>query len=346
MPSQTATASTDVIVKKLLERHVQHELSRFEAPDLMDWIREETGKVFDWLNSTKLNQIITAEQIKEVIHRNVVERQIPGAITEVAGDAASRLFSDDLHLNTPLNEIIGSGEYEDFVDKLLELHEQRNNGLDLIIDLPIYKELISDVIYQAMIRYIYDSNVISKKIPGVSSLLKMGRAAVHKTAPKLEGAVEENVKSYIADNLGFLLHESKTFLLESLTDEQLKNSAQELWDAIENRTLGEFQEGMDSLDLSEFIVLGYEFWLRFRQSKYFKDRYELVVDYLFERYGDNTLDLLFDDFLITTDTITEEVERFAPKILNTLKQSGQLEALIRRRLEHFYHSDSALKCFE
>ena len=340
----SARPSPEIMAKKLMEQHLKHELASFDEQVFMGWLQEESASAFNWLRSVKLNQLLSAEQIKDVIRRNVVERKIPGAIAEVAGEAATQLFSSETHLKTQLNEIISSGEYEEFVDKLLELQEQRNNALDLMIDLPIYKDLISDVIYQAIVRYIYDSNLFSKKVPGVSSLLKMGRAAVHKTAPKLEGALEENIKNYIADNLGFLLHESKTFLIDALTDEQLKTSAMALWDVIETKTLGEFQEGMNSLDLSEFIVLGYEFWLHFRESAYFKNRYEQVVEYLFEKYGDHPLSTLFDDFIITPDNLLEELELFAPKILETLKESGQLEALIKRRLENFYCSESALKC--
>jgi hypothetical protein len=175
-------------------------------------------------------------------------------------------------------------------------------------------------------------------------MLKMSKSVLNKAAPKFGSGIEESVRSYITDSLEFILDESKSFLNESVTDEQLKASALDLWDMLEDKTLGEFQQGMDSVDLSEFVVLGYEFWRTFRKSDYFKHAYETVVDYFFEKYGEVEFGILLEDFMITPERAMKEVELFAPLALNTLIDSGQLEGLIRRRLATFYDSEAVQKC--
>lgn len=332
------------VARQLLELHIQHELAAFSPDTFITWARDETGLLFDWLKTLPLNDLVTARQIKTVIQTNVVEQDVPGAIAEIAGEAATSLFTSELHKNTLLKDVMSRKRFEEFVEKLIELEEQRQEGLDKIIDLPLYGELISGVLYQAMTRYIYESNVLSKNIPGVASMLKMSKNVFNKAAPKLGNGLEDSIKSYIAGSLEFFLDESKSFLRDSVTDEQLQASAMELWSMIEDKTLGEFQQGMDSLDLSEFIAIGYEFWLNFRKTTYFKNSYETVVDYFFDKYGPQTLSNLFDDLMITPERAVRELELFAPEILEKLKESGQLEALIRRRLEGFYHSKAALNC--
>jgi hypothetical protein len=334
--------SPEDIANKLLELHVQHEMASFDEVTLMAWIREESGTLLNWVRTINISQLVSAQKIKDVIKTNVVDREIPGAIAEIAGEAAAHLFTSEQHLNTHLSEIIDNKQYEGFVEKFLELREQRTEVLNHIIDLPIYRDLISGVLYQAITRYIYESNIISKKVPGVSSMLKMGSKMVSKTVPKLGGAVEDNVKSYISNNLGFILDVSKSFFEDTLTDDEIKVSAMDFLDLLEDKTLGEFQEGMDSLDLSEFVALGYEFWLRFRNTDYFKNSYELMVDYFFDKYSEGDLGILLDDLTITQELVVTEADRFAPQIINTLKESGQLEGLIRRRLERFYTSEEAL----
>ncbi len=338
------THSAEDIANKLLELHVKHEMASFDEATFMTWVREESETLLSWVRTINISQLVSAQKIKDVIKSNVVEREIPGAIAEIAGEAATHLFTSEQHLNTHLSEIISNTQYEEFVDKLLELHEQRKEGLNRVIDLPIYKDLISGVLYQAITRYIYESNIITKKVPGVSSMLKMGSKMVNKAAPKLGGAVEDNVKSYISTNLSFILKESKSFLENNLSDEELKVSAMDFLDMLEDRTLGEFQEGMNSVDLTEFVALGYEFWLRFRTTEYFKNSYELMVDYFFDKYSEGDLGVLLDDLAITEDEIVNEAERFAPQVVKTFKESGQLEGLIKRRLERFYSSDAALSC--
>ncbi len=336
--------SPEDIANNLLELHVKHEMAALNTTTLMSWFKEESGTVFEWLRTVKLNQLVTQKSVNETIQRNVVEREIPGSIAEIAGEAATKLFTSEQHKNTILNEIITTHEIEEFVDKALELEEQRKEGLDRIIDLPIYTDLISGVLYQAIVNYIYENNVFSKKVPGVASMLKFGSSVISKTIPKLEGAVEDNVRSYISNNLGLIITESKLFLENNMTDEELKTSAMDLWDFVEGKSLGDLQTGIDSLDLSDFVVLGYEFWLRFRKSEYFKSSYELIVEYFFDKYGESDLSMLFDDFMMTPERIVEEAERFTPQLLETLKESGQLEGLVRRRLESFYTSSAAIKC--
>ncbi len=330
------------IADQLLNAHVQHELAAFNEDKFMAWARDESEALFSWLNTITLNDIVTKESIKSVVHINVVERNVPGSVAEIAGEAATHLFNANFNIGTKLSDIMTNHQFEEWVDKALELHEQRRRGLNRLIDLPIYTDLISDVIYQAITRYIYETNILSKKVPGVSSMLKFGKKMVDKAAPKLEGALEENIKNYIADNLAFLIRESKSFLENSLTDEQIKQSAMDIWDSLSTKTLGELQEGMSSLDLTEFVVLGYEFWLRFRKTNYFKHCYELVIDYFYEKYGDSALTLLLEDFNISPERAIEEVSLFAPQALKVLTESGQLEKMLRRRLASFYESSTAL----
>lgn len=330
----------------LLELHIKHELQQLEGSKFLELCDQEIQFIFTELQSAQLTDIVQADQINKVIFDNVVEAPIPGAIAEIAGEAADALFNSKSHRNTKLKQIISKKSYIEFIDKALELKEQRKQGIDKIIDLPIYADLISGILYQSIVRYIYDNNMLSKNIPGVSSILKMGRNAVNKAAPKLGSGLEDSIRGYISDSLELILVESKAFLDESVSDEELKVSAIELWDVLENKKLAEFQEGMSSLDLSEFISLGYDFWLSFRKSKYFKHSYETIVTYFFDKYGNQPLQVLMDDLEITPERTLEYIQLFAPKALQALKETGLLEALIRRHYESFYNSDEIITLLE
>ena len=335
--------TADEIGRQLLELHLQHELAAFDEASFMRWLTEESETILCWLRSIKLNQLVTAKTIKAVIKRNVIEREIPDAVLETISDATACLIDSKKHKNTHLSEIISNRMYEEFVDEILELEQSQRKFLARIIDLPIYKGLISGVLYQAIINYIYEHNIVSKNVPGVTSLLKMSQRVVNFTAPKLSGAVEDNVKTYISSNLNFLLDESKQFLAESLTVEEMKSSAMDFLEMLDDETLGELQTGIESDNVRGFVVLGFEFWLHFRETRYFRNACDLMVDFFFKKYGNIKLGVLLDDFEITQQQLMEEAGAFAPRILNTLKRSGQLEGLIRRRLDSFYSSSAALE---
>lgn len=340
MPRSPAAAKK--IAQDLLDLHVQHEMSAWNAKAFQKWLKSELLILFEWLQTVPLQTLVTAEQVKATVQRNVIDSELPEVITEMASESANRLFDSEIHNNTTLNEILTASQFEEFVDKLLELREPRQKVINQIIDLPVYRNLISGVLYKAILRYFQESNLLSKNIPGVSSMLKLGKSMVNKAAPKLEDAVGTNIEAFIAKNLDFLVRESKVYMEQSLTDEQLKSSTMELWDSAETVTMADFQEGIDSLDLSELISLGYEFWQTFRQTEYFKGCFELVVDDIFRRYGKQSVGSLLDELLITPDRIMAEADTFAPRLLKTLKSSGQLEGIIRRRLEKFYFAGKTL----
>ena len=330
--------SISPMAQQLLEMHLRYEMQCFKHDNFIELCTTEAEFLLEAVSKIQLNTVVSPEQIKKVINENVVKASIPGAIAEVAGEAADALFNAKSHQETRLNQVFTKKDFEEFVDKALELKQQRDKGLNRLIELPIYSELISGILYQAILRYICDSNLISKNVPGVSSMLKMGRNVMSKTAPKLGSNLEESVRSFIEESLDFILEESKKFLEDSITDEQIKESAMELWETVENKPLSEFQQGMNSLDLSEFIALGYDFWLKFRKSEYFIKSYETIVDYFFERYGEQDIKMLLEDFDISKKRLIEPIKIFAPKALETFKENGILEELLRRHLEGFYHS--------
>ena len=44
----------------------------------------------------------------------------------------------------------------------------------------------------------------------------------------------------------------------------------EIWEAIADNHLSVYFSALDANDLEDFIVVGYDFWLHFRNTKYFK----------------------------------------------------------------------------
>ena len=339
----TVSSSVRQRAEQLCELHLQHELAQLSEDQFLEWFTSESSELLEAFQQITLADFISSDRVKAIIKDQVVEQEIPGAIAEIAGEASVNLFRSEKHLDTPLKDIMRADQFEGFVRKLLELETQRHNIINGVIDLPVYRELISGVIYQAITRYIYESNVLSKNIPGVSSVLKMSRNVVNKTVPKLGGAVEEGIRKYIKSNLGLFQQESKSFLINSLTAEELEASILDFWDSIENKTLGKIQEGMDAVDLSELVVLGYEFWLEFRQSPYFEHCYQSVVDYLYSTYGNEPMAILFEDLGVTSETLVKQAEYIAPPLLNQLRNSGQLEVMLKRRLDGFYQSQAALE---
>lgn len=344
--SRTAARTPKTISEQLLELHLAHELARFDTDALIDWVREELAHELEGVRAIPLDQLIAAEQVRQVIDRHVIQNDLPDALIAFASRAACRQFDAEWHHRTRLNSLITSEQFEAIVDLLLRFPDQRQAAIDHLIDLPVYQELISGILYKAIGRFIIEENIVSKKVPGVSSMLKFGKRVMDRTLPKLEGAFEDKLRAFIAGNLKFLLRESKTFMQDSVTDEELRESALALWASIEDRTLGELQQGMDHEDLSACIALGVDVWTHLRSTDYFRQSADQVIDLFYTEYGEQPVGTLLDALQITPDRLMQEVAAFAPEMLKALKHGGQIERLLRRRLASFYHSDAAQACLQ
>ena len=118
------------------------------------------------------------------------------------------------------------------------------------------------------------------------------------------------------------------------------------WVSVEDKTIVDLHAGLGEVQLQEFVVLGYEFWLTFRQTGYFEEMARAVVVHLFEKYGDRPVTDLLGDVGVDQAVIIKEVEELGIPLVDLLREEGYLEAALRRRLEPFYKSAPVKKILE
>lgn len=339
-PVSAAQTPVKPLAKTLLELHLQHELQRFQGERFLEEVRAEVKAFLETLERVTLNDWVTPEQVMGVIQRNVVDLKISGGVTELAGEMANKVYNSKAHRETPLKDIMTARQFEEFVEKLLSLKSHRQRVVSQVLGHPVYAELVSKILYQGIMQYLAKTNVIGNSIPGVAAVFKFGKKMVDKAAPDLEANLEASLLNFIGKNMAFFIRQSEIFLNETLSDQAIKGTIMDFWDAIENKQMKHFQKGIDTLDLSEFVVLGYEFWLKYRKTEHFHNCCQVVVDAFFKKYGDQPLSVLLKEMGVSNSMILTEAEIFAPRVAELLLRNGYLEERLRVRLESFYYSDA------
>jgi hypothetical protein len=94
-------------------------------------------------------------------------------------------------------------------------------------------------------------------------------------------------------------------------------------------------------DVEDFVVLVYEFWLRYRKTAFFRRISNEIVDYFFGKYGQVTLLEAIEDMGVSERMVCDEVVGLLRPMIEHAARSGVLEHYIRARLEAFYHSSAA-----
>jgi hypothetical protein len=326
------------LISKFLEAHIAHELNRFKRGGYKKTIREEVVAVFEWLKKIKLKDVITPEQVIGMIERNAVELPVAGGVTELAGEMSQRVLASPQNKKTTLENIFARKQFDDIVDKIGSLKSARKDVIHRFVTSSVYSQQISEVLYSGIKEYLLAENIFAQKVPGVSSLIKLGKYAVNKTMHSLETAIENKIKSYIQSNLGNTIKRSERSLNEYFDETHIIEMGEEIWSSTAKTKLSEYFNKIDANDMEDFIIIGYDFWLNFRQTPYFRTIYTDLVNFFFEKYSDRELDVILEDVGVTQKMVINElIEAVSPGI-ETALSIGYLEERIRARLEDFYLS--------
>lgn len=335
-------ASTD-LADALLEQHVKHELSSLKGAKLRRFLAQEVDELLGYAGQVTLGRITSAEQVMGLIRRVVINMELDPGIPELAGEMAAEVLNAPIQKTTKLSQIITREQATGLLEQTLELRQQREQVISEIMAHPVYQEMVSNLVYQGVVNYLYEDNVLTKSVPGVGSMMKFGKRMANRAVPGLDESFERRFKTWLSDSLPGLISRSEQFLHKSLTDDELRDSVMAVWVSLEDRTIEELREGLGDIQLQEFVVLGYEFWLQFRKTPYFEGCAEAVVTHLFELYGDRPVLDLIKDMGVNRDLVMAEIDGYAMPVIDVLREEGYLEALIRRRLTPFYSSAAARK---
>ena len=331
---------------QMLELHVKHEIASLKGAKLRKFLKQGVSELLDLAGGITLNRIASEHQVMETIQRVVVNMELDAGIPELAGEMATEVLNAPVQSTTALGDITTREQATGFVEEMLELRQQRERVISEIMAHPVYQELVSNVVYQGVVNYLYEDNLITKSVPGVGSMMKFGKRMANKAVPGLDETFERRLKAWLSDSLPGLINRSEQFLQKALSDDEVRDTVMAAWVAMEDRTLADLQEGLGDVELQTFVVLGYEFWLQFRKTDYFEGCARAVVAHLFLKYGDRPLTDLLGEVGVTEDLIMAEVDAWAIPIIDVLREEGYVETLVRRRLAAFYNSAAARRILE
>jgi len=351
------------LLNQLLETHIEHELNSFKNGAYKKTVKKEVSAIFRWVGHVKLKDIITPEQIIELIKQKVVESPVPGGITELIGEMSRKVLSSIHNEKNLFEDIFARKQFDIIMDKGSSLVNVRTYLIKKILNSPAYSKLISNIIYIAIKEYlITESKIVQTKIPGVSSLLYLGKntvkmvesfpvissiinvckESINDALPTFETEIENRIIEYIESTLDNKIQHSENFLIELLNEKNMIVLADQIWDSISKNPLSEYFNTIDPNDMEDFILIGYDFWLHFRKTQYFENIYKELVIYFFEKYGDNELDIILEDVGVSEDMVINDIIHVVSPAIKTALNIGYLEERIRSRLESFYFSEKTV----
>jgi len=323
-------------IRALYEAHVAHDLAARRGDALVLGLERDAAAVFAWLGEVPLEELLSRKQVLDIIERYVIELRISGGITELAGQMSQVVFASDAGRTTRLDEMLSPEAYEEFADKIASLDGARQQVLQLVAGTRALRAILARVVTTTLVRRLLRpaTRARAARSSRAGTLLASLRARLE---PALTRRLEPRLERYFESAAEQLLHE-EVQLEELVPSDSVRALADEIWDTVARREVAELFAAIDSGDLEDFVVLGYECWLAFRKTPFFRTVCTQVVDMIFVKYGQGSAMAFVEDMGVTERMILDEVRRLYVPALEHAAATGLLERQIRARLEPFYRS--------
>jgi hypothetical protein len=297
------------------------------------WVKE----TFAWCENIKFNDVFTPEQIVGIIERNVIELKVSGGITELAGQMSRAVFASKSSATTLVEEICPPAMYQEFADKIMSLDAVRGELIACIIRSPAIATLAGRVVSRMLV----ETNFMNRGSAG-GGLHGLVSELQHRLLPEVEQRLERWVEKFVEKRAQQYLRDREQQLCEALDRELLRDVVDEVWDLLSVKPLNEAVGSFSAQDLEDFVVLVFEYWLKFRRTRYFRAVSREVVERLFAKYGDEALATLIADMGVNEAIVSRELLAAFGPLVHRAACTGFLEQQIRAHLEPFYRSAAVL----
>ena len=333
------SSSAQDLAPKIKEAHVQFLLSRLQNEGLTQTIDRELGALFEWGQTVSLNQILDRELLIKSINRWVSTAPFNEELRSIVERCIIAGIQAELNNGANLTSLVPKDEYDKTITHFAKFEKIRVDVIRMILESPIYSELISDVLYHGIKDYVLTENVVVKKVPGVSALMKAGAKSLNKAMPKLESAAEGTIKKFISNNLRSSVELSEKILNNALSESNIKSIADHFWTNISGKEFGKFQEYIEDGDVDQTLSVANDLWSDVRNAEYLNNMIERIVEHLLDDIGDRKLAELATAIGYDKDYLTQELKQTLPGTLGNEHLMEYLEQRIRADLDDFYSGD-------
>ncbi|MEO9322131.1 hypothetical protein ABFT23_01490 [Nocardioides sp. C4-1] len=333
--------STDDLAQRLLDAHVRHEVERLTGELLAEDVSDLVHSLFDTVGDQQVADLVDTRVVHEVVERLLVS--VPGSAA-VAGlvEMVRDVVREGPDERFALGDVVERGQVEALVDALLGLTPVLERVLTRLQDSPMVGAMASRFMARIVGEVMQTNQAIADKVPGLGSLLSFGTAA----AKQVAGAAGSPFEALVGDAVGkgstFAVGRMNHILLETLRDPTTRDAVLQAWDLAAAEPVRGAGDDAAAEEAAEqwgavvhaghdvvVTVLGDERTVAFGRA---------ILEAFVERFGGYTPVELLDELDLDRADVVDDVVRLAPAFLAPLLESGDLERLVRDRLEPFYRS--------
>lgn len=320
----------------LLEAHTRHVMQQLSGDALDALVETETALACDWLAARPVTALAGPVLVRDFLLRNVFDITPSEQLLAQVGLLATRALASPLNEETRLDAILDKKDFDHIAERLIEMEDVRNDIVHAILQSHDVTHLISDIVFNGVKNYLAENSNIAKKVPGMSSLMKVGKGMMERmgTDTMVEGAL----KNYVHQNTRATMEMTERLVRQALESHKLKAASHKAWQKVHSLRLDIATKHVTEAQVREVVAIGNRLWNHFRQTGYARGMLAELVEAWFEERGQEPALSVLESIGLGRERLAGEVRLFLKPLLQELVSSGHLEARVRSHLEDFYGS--------
>lgn len=335
MPRRPSRAES--IAQQLLDAQVGYHLHRLTADQLPSTVARLADDLLAAASQHPIEDLVDREAIKATVVRAL--RTVP-ASAAVSGlvELATTIVYDGPAEPYPLGQLADRQQIEVLVDELLALNPVLERAFDRLSDSPAVGTTASRFMGRIVAEVLAANKAITGKVPGLGSLMSFGTTA----ASKVVGAADKQLEGFIGDTVGkggaFAVRRLNRIIMETLRDPTTREAALQVRDLISQEPVAGLSAYATRADVSGAVDAMHELTVTTVATEHVAHLAEVIVEGFFERFGGYTPTELLDELELSRQDLIADLVRIAPRVVDALHGTGDLERMLRAQLEPFYTS--------
>lgn len=320
------------------DAHLRFEMARWQGDRLEETLAGEAEALLDWLDVTTVADVCPAGATADLATDILRDLQVTDELSALAVDVVRAVRDACMDSEFQLADLADADDVHQVVRVSVGMPQLRRRAIEALTDNPAYHELVVHVLYHGVKAFVLSENVVARKVPGASSLIKFGQRSLNSAVPGLEEGVDRRLQRFVQAQIGETLMESKRFIDGYLTS----GAAHELVDTVAKSVgptgLREVAELIDEGDAEALTLAMTPMVEHVLRSGLLGRLVGPVIERVVGEHGDETVTQLLDGWGFDRAALTMRLVQAARPIAAHAVDSGYLEQRLRVRLDAFYQS--------
>jgi hypothetical protein len=325
------------VAERLLDAQVDYHLDRLTGDQLDSTIVQLADDLLTAAGKQPLEHLVDRDSVKAIVVR--VIGTVPGSAA-VGGivELATTVAYDGPAEPHPLGELVDRDRFAAVLDELLALNPVLERALERLTASPLVGTMASRFMGRIVGEVLQANKAVADKVPGLGSLMSFGTSA----ASKVMGAADKQFEGLIGDTVGkggtFAVRRLNRIVIETLRDPTTREAVLQVWDLLAEEPVVGLHRYVTLEEMTGVVDAVRGLAVATAAGAHVATLGEVLVDGFFDRFGGYTPTELLDELELSREDLLSDLARIAPRVVDALRESGDLERILRARLEPFYRS--------